>query len=190
LSLAAGCGAVSLVAVAEIADWWARIDRTGTATAEGRTTLVVLGLPGNNPAMRSVQRWRVAMALRARTRWKDATVVFTGGSRHGAASEASQMADVARQRGLSPDAIVLEEEARTTWENVSFSHRLTGDVDLVVLVSDGLHAERARRYWMLQHPQSSTRVIADLHYRFLDHVWLKTPSTLAQLWRLVRNCLT
>jgi uncharacterized SAM-binding protein YcdF (DUF218 family) len=152
--------------------------------------LVVLGLPGTNAAMRAVQRWRVAMALRARTRWQDATVVFTGGSRHGSTSEAGQMANLARQRGLSPDAIVLEEEARTTWENVSFAQPLTGDAELIVLVSDGLHAERARRYWMLQYPHSRSHVVVDPDYRFLDHLWLKTPSTLAQLWRLARNRLT
>jgi hypothetical protein len=54
-------------------------------------------------------------------------------------------------------------------------------------VSDGLHAERARCYWTMQHPQTNATVIVDPHYRFLDHSWLKIPTTLAQIWRLARN---
>ena len=64
----------------------------------------------------------------------------------GVPSEAEVMADLARESGLPAEAILLEPEARSTWENALFSHRLMAARGLAsaLLVTDRLHLWRAR----------------------------------------------
>lgn len=177
--------ALTAILVVEFADWNAR--RAGSRLpSQQQGVVVVLGLPSNNALTRAVQRWRVDMGIRAFRRCSCSTIIFTGGTPKSSVSEASQMATLARHRGFNAKQIILEEDSTTTWENVTMAEKLIGDAAFVVIVSDGVHADRARRYWQQQFPRSTQRILVDPEYRLFDHFWLKTPSVLFQLLRSLR----
>jgi NADH dehydrogenase [ubiquinone] 1 alpha subcomplex assembly factor 1 len=75
--------------------------------ASGDIVVVVLGVPGNGPAGRAVQQWRVDLATKAWKRCHCKKVIFTGGTTRSKNSEASQMASIARLSGMDPNVIVL-----------------------------------------------------------------------------------
>lgn len=180
---AAGAVAVMTLAVVAVADQaYRRAARAAIEVAPpGRGVIVVLGVPDTNPVTRAVQRWRVDLAVRT-WRWLGCDqVIFTGGAVRSSEAEAVQMAAVARGRGLDPAAIVIEDAATSTWENVTRASQLAGDVDYVVLVSDALHAARARNYWRDQHPGPAPALFLADRYRPLDHFWWRTPATLFEL---------
>lgn len=143
--------------------------------------MLVLGCPGNNAVQRAVQRWRVDMALRAFRRYRCDTVVFSGDTPYSTRSEAAQMAELARGRGLADEHIVLEERARTTRDNVALSRPLVADAAFVVLVSDGMHARRAHRLWVAEHGEGAPVALVDDGYRPLDRTWAKLPCMCAEL---------
>lgn len=171
----------------EFGDWLAR--RSGRAASGGRhpDAIVVLGYPGRSAVDQAVQGWRVRMAVDAQRRWGCRTVVFSGGAVKGDRTEASQMGDRARSMGLPAECVVLEEAARSTWENVHLSRPLIGDAQVVAIVSDGLHAHRAQRYWHRQFPEAPEVVVIDPAYRLFDHWWVKLPSAGAQAVRALRD---
>ncbi len=178
---------ITFVIIGEMADWAGRRNtlEPRTTTPCGPGAVVVLGFGGDTPVARSVQRWRVSMALDAAARHGSSMVVFTGGASKSQATEASQMADEALRQGLPASSIVLEERASSTWQNVHLSVPLVSGAHHIVIVSDGLHARRARNYWIAQSPADT--VIVDDVYRPGDHFWLKTPAALAELLRLGRD---
>lgn len=179
----------AVVLAGELGDWLAR--RSGRSLPAGQhpDALVVLGFPGHTAVTRAVQGWRVRMAVGAQQRWGCRTVVFSGGAVKGDRTEASQMAARARSLGLAEGCIVVEAHARSTWENVHLSRPLVRDASLVAIVSDGLHAHRAKRYWHRQFPEAREVVVVDPAYRLLDHWWVKLPSAAAQLARALRDLM-
>ena len=189
LGAAAGDAAAAAVAVAvAVADQaYRRAARSAVAVPPpGRGVIVVLGVPGTNAATRAVQRWRVELAVQT-WRWLACNrVIFTGGAVRSEEAEAAQMAAVARRLGLDPAVIVVEDSSTSTWENVTKASQLAGDVDYVVLVSDALHAARARNYWRDQHPGPVPALFLADRYRPLDHFWWRTPATMVELLHRAR----
>lgn len=172
------------VGASEAFDRWAR--RTGRATADpaGRpVAVVVLGFPGHRRWARAIQRWRVEMGVRALARHPGSTLILTGGRTRGPVSEAAEMAAIARSLGVADDRMVLEERSRTTWENVAFTRELVAPGSLVVLVSDGVHVHRARRWWARQATDETSLVVADPGRHPFERVSITTPSALGQLLR-------
>ncbi len=100
------------------------------------------------------------------------------------------MADIATSLGYpgpTNPAVILETNATSTWENVHGSAPLVEGADIVILVSDPLHARRAQRYWHQQHPGDTDRVfVTDGSPRFADW-WMKIPTAAvsAVRWRAV-----
>lgn len=73
--------------------------------------------------------------------------------------------------------VVLEEESRTTWENVSHVVPLVEHVDSIKVVSQPAHALKARVYLRRQRPDLAERVVPAR-----DHVlgeWLPAKPVLA-----------
>lgn len=165
----------------EVADRWSR--RGSHAGPAGDVAVVVLGYPGHTPPGRALQRWRVRMGIRALERHPGARLVLSGGVTFGAVSEAAQMASIARAMGAPTRSILLDERSTTTWENVMFSRPLVDRADRIVLVSDGVHAARARRYWLRQFPHDAGRVVVDPISVPLEAAWLKGPSAIGQVFR-------
>lgn len=99
-----------------------------------------------NGRINLIQRWRVRIAARTADP-ASATFVFSGGASRGTDSEAVLMARFATETAGIPERnIVLEQESRTTWENIAFSLPLLGDAGTIAVASNTFHARRARRY--------------------------------------------
>ena len=178
--LVAGLAAVTAAVAAAQAVHWS-LARTGTEPpADGEVVIVVLGVPGTNPVLRAVQRWRAALAAETAERLPVGRVVFTGGVTRSGRSEAAELAGLACRHGLDPALVVLEERSRTTRQNVQHAAGLVGDAAAVVLVSDVLHASRARSYWQRHDGPVPALVLAD-RYRPFDRVVIRTAVTVAEL---------
>ncbi|MFV0259246.1 MAG: YdcF family protein [Acidimicrobiales bacterium] len=160
----AGVRRVSAVAVglgaAVVAAEFAHRAVAGHIPAGVPSTVVVLGYrSGRDGRPNRVQRWRIDQAARVVRHHRVDRMIITGGRTGGGdRSEAAVMAELAETRhpGLPP--IVCEEEATSTWENVHRTIPLVDPEAPVILVSDPLHAGRARRYWLDQRPQDHNRV--------------------------------
>lgn len=149
--------------------------------------VVVLGYPSRrNGKPHPLQVWRTQIAEAAARVHGASLVVFTGRGRRGEPSEAQVMADLARlPNGL---VTILEEESTTTWQNVAHAFRLVTDAEIVVIVSDPLHAARARSYWLKQNEADVARVFVTTESSFWDHWWLKLPTAIDAVGRaLIRS---
>lgn len=75
-------------------------------------------------------------------------IVLSGGVVGGPVSEASLMASLLVDAGVPPDLLVLEQDSRTSWENIGFSLPVLASLrpSRIVLVSDLWHLPRL---WIL-----------------------------------------
>ena len=147
----------------------------GAEDPQARTeALIVLGYPSTRRGtIHPVQRWRCDIALRSLHPGRSPIVVFTGGARKHGSSEAAAMATHARDvLGLSAE-IRLEDRSMTTWENIAFALPMVADADVIKIVSDPLHAARARTYVRAQQPDLATRLVAVDNYRPFERWWIK-----------------
>ncbi|PZF59383.1 YdcF family protein [Curtobacterium sp. MCBD17_013] len=173
------------LAVAEALTWFASRDLTADGPDDGAELVVVLGYR-SSPRGRTnvVQRWRTGIALRSVS--DHGRLVFTGGPTRGVRSEASVMAEDAVRRGFPADRVVLEEESRTTWENVRNTVDLLRTADTIRFASNTFHARRARRYLIRQAPELAGRLRPAR-----DFVWGERPvlTTFLLVYELVRTRL-
>jgi uncharacterized SAM-binding protein YcdF (DUF218 family) len=128
--------------------------------------VVVLGFASSaDGRANAIQRWRVRIAVRSTDR-RTATFVFTGAAVHGPRSEAWIMAQYAiTSLGVPAGNVVLEERARTTWENVSYCIPLLVDAPAIKIASNTFHARRAREYLAKQSPALAARLRRAADYR-------------------------
>jgi len=78
-------------------------------------------------------------------------IIMTGGKgSDGVRSEAAVMRDFGIAEGIDPDAIVLEDQARSTWENLVYSRPLTASCSTVIGISDRYHLARIEYLASLQ----------------------------------------
>jgi hypothetical protein len=122
-------------------------------------TVLVLGCP--SPAL---QRWRVRIAIRS-TDPERARFVFSGGAVRTQISEAQMMANYAKHTlGVPTANIVIEDQSRTTVENVVNSAPLMADSPAIKIASNTLHAHRARRIIMDESPELAARLVPARDY--------------------------
>tara|TARA_Y100000310_G_scaffold339156_1_gene430962 strand:- start:874 stop:1545 length:672 start_codon:yes stop_codon:yes gene_type:complete len=79
------------------------------------------------------------------------TIILTGGK--GSAkldSEAEVMRRVAMRLGVDPSDIVIEDQAKSTWENLLNTKNLVGDCSTVIGISDRYHLARIQYLAKLQ----------------------------------------
>lgn len=116
-------------AVSEGLHWYAARrclpEAADRSTGSGDDVLLVLGFPSRASGLHPMQKWRTDIAVRSMERSSD-ILVFSGGSRKKGPCEADDMAAYARdQHQMRSDRLVLEREARSTWQNVGTrSHTL------------------------------------------------------------------
>jgi hypothetical protein len=117
-------------------------------------TVLVLGCP-----QQVLQRWRVRIALRS-TDPDRAQFVFSGGAVRTQVSEARMMADYAiRELGVPAENVVVENQSRTTVENIVNSAPLMLDSPAIKVASDTFHARRARRILHRESPELARRLV-------------------------------
>ncbi len=97
------------------------------------------------------------------------------------------MAGFAESLGIPREVIVLEEHAKSTWENVAFSLPLVHGYPSIAFCSDPMHAARARRYAVEQRPDLEGHFVSADDYRPFERWWIKLPSTLYELSISVRS---
>lgn len=176
--------AASFVLASEAAHWCASKRHFPPAPhGGGPCALIVLGFPARpDGRLHPVQKWRTQLATRARKVLGAEKLVFSGAPSAGRPAEAVVMAAYAKSLGVPEGALATETRATTTWENVAFSQALVDGYPRLAIVSDPLHADRARRYLWQQSPELASRLVSAHEYRFLDHFWLKMFSAAYELY--------
>jgi uncharacterized SAM-binding protein YcdF (DUF218 family) len=146
-----------------------------------RVGVVVLGYPATRDGrVHAITRGRVETAVELARRHDAELVVMTGGPTRGGIVEADVMLELAKRLGIPADRLVAERRSRSTWENVRQSAPLVRHCDVVLLVSEPLHAHRGRRYWLRQFPADDGRVFAVVDRRPFERWWLLTPATFSE----------
>jgi uncharacterized SAM-binding protein YcdF (DUF218 family) len=150
-------------ALARVVGW--PLATRGRAAVAGADAIVVLGAPllsdgsvGEVLAERvraGVELWRAGVAPR---------VVLSGGRTRGAPrSESEAMGELARGLGLPDDALLLESESQTTYENAHRVAELLGARGWrrVVVVTTPFHLRRAVRWFRRAGLEAEGWVIVD-----------------------------
>jgi DUF218 domain len=152
----------------------------------GSEAVIVLGYPPRrNGQPHPVQRWRCRIAARSADPGRTTQMIFTGAAEGDGPSEAEVMSGYARDvLGVPGDRMVLENRARSTWQNIAFTLPVAQNADVIKIASDPLHAARARRYVRAQRPDLAPKVSAAADYRFGDHIALKVATAAYELVRV------
>ncbi|MBK6010680.1 YdcF family protein [Streptomyces sp. MBT53] len=176
------------VAVLAWGEWLnRRWSRTLVGDDEGDAeAVVVLGYRNPQATANLINRWRVRAGLRSRTddSAHDTRVIFSGGTTSGGVSEAQLMADYARSVLQFDGTVLLEEESRTTWENVTYVIPLLEDVDRIKFASQPAHALKARAYLRRQRPDLAKKLVRADDYRPGEWLLVKPLLALYGLWTL------
>lgn len=167
---------------------WSQVLVGRGAGGGGSEAVVVLGY--RNPQMTAnfINRWRVRVGLRSITAdngW-DTRVIFSGSAVGTGAAEAQLMADYAKSVLGFEGAMILEDQSRTTWENVTNVIPLLEDVDRIKFASQPAHALKARAYLRRQRPDLAAKVVGAGDYRPGEWLIAKPMLALYGLWTLRR----
>lgn len=174
---AAGAAAL-LVGVAEAFNRWAsgsKLPATGPDKAATEAIIVLGYASRRDGTAHPLQRWRCQIAVRSMDPRRDSTLIMSGWAPDGQRSEAEVMAAYAHEvLGVPKDRILLEERARSTWDNVRYSLPLAEGYDVIKVASNPVHARRARRYIAHLRPDLVARLEPAADYRLGEHWLLKT----------------
>jgi uncharacterized SAM-binding protein YcdF (DUF218 family) len=166
-----------------------RWSRTLVGNSEGGSeAVVVLGHRHRQVTANVINRWRVRAGLRSITpgNRRDTRVIFSGGASGSGTTEARLLADHARSVLRFDGIVLLEEESRTTWENITNVIPLLADVDRIKIASQPAHALKARMYLRRQRPDLATKLVAADDYRPGEWLLGKPLLALYGLWTLRR----
>ncbi|MBB4689013.1 YdcF family protein [Amycolatopsis jiangsuensis] len=166
---------VAAAAVLVWGEWWNwRRSRFPAAAGEGAAeAVVVLGYRNPQPAANFVNRWRVRAGLRS-IRVPDRTrVIFSGGATGDGPAEARLMAGYAKSVLGHDGPVLIEDESRTTWENITNVIPLLEHVDRIRIVSQPAHAFKARVHLRRQRPDLAAKLAPADDYRFGEWLLLK-----------------
>jgi len=186
---AAAAALAAVVGLAEALHWRANGQWLGSArpTPESVEAIVVLGFKNRGNHANWVNRWRVRAGIRS----LDPTVrehllVLCGGPVGGPVPEAELMAASARELGYS-GPIVWDSTSRTTWQNVENAIPLIAGASLIKVVSNSLHAAKARRYLWQLRPDLAARLARGDDYRVGEQAWLKPLAAYLDFRHTVRS---
>ena len=163
---------------------------SGNASSDdGRSeAIVVLGFGNRGPRANYINRFRVRAALRSiDPAARQSLLVFCGGSVAGAVAEAELMARYAREVLGYTGPLRLESTSRSTWQNIENAVGLIDGFAVIKIVSNPVHAEKARRYLWQQRPDLAARLVRADDYRFGELMLVKPLAAAAGVWRLARR---
>ena len=183
----------------ELAHFWSSRRRMGTRPGQAGTgeTVVVLGFGDRGDRANFLNRWRVRAALRSLDPGRGASrLVLSGGPVAGSVPEAELMARYARELGYT-GVLITELTSRSTWENIENVLPFIEDADRIKIVSNSVHAGRARGYLWRLRPDLAERLVPAADYRFGELILLKPilgvldlvsrSGTLRRAWRKLRS---
>jgi uncharacterized SAM-binding protein YcdF (DUF218 family) len=159
----------------EFAHWRSSRRRLGGQLSHGTDeVVVVLGFRNRGARANLINRWRVRAGLRSRTPASGSSVlVLCGGAVGSDVTESELMAVYAREKRRYAGPLLTETESRTTWENVQNVIPLVEAADRIKIVSNSLHAEKARAYLWKLRPDLAERLVQANEYRFGELILLK-----------------
>lgn len=165
-----GAGSL-LIAVAALSwgqweAWRATRQNLGAAQHGTRSVVVVLGFGNRGDRANLINRWRVRAGLRTlRAMPAPRVLIVSGGRVHSDTPEATILAAEARRQGWR-GAIIEEGDSRSTVENITFTTPLLRPDDLISIVSDPVHAVRARAMLLAATPDLGARLVRGREWRF------------------------
>jgi DUF218 domain len=143
----------------------------GSGTGEA---VLVLGYRNRGTRANIINRWRVRAGLRScRPGEGPSRLVLCGGAVGGNVAEADLMARYARESCGYTGALITEAGSHSTQENVQNAVSLIEHADRIKIVSNSLHAERARFYLWQHRPDLAERLVTAADYRFGELTALK-----------------
>jgi uncharacterized SAM-binding protein YcdF (DUF218 family) len=149
-------GALAVLAAIDVAYRFAAFNTMPARL--GGCAVLVLGYPTEDDgALSPLQRVRVESGVTAYRGRQCKRIVFSGGAVSNQYIEAESMANFARALGVPDHDIVIEAQARNTWENVGCSLPYLQSYDSILIASEILHAKRAKRYLCRQQPSLCTQ---------------------------------
>jgi DUF218 domain len=160
----------------EFEHWRSSRRRMGTRPGGSGTgeAIVVLGYRNRGTRANTINRWRVRAGLRSCPPWPGPSrLVLCGGAVGGSRSEAELMAHYARQSCGYAGELITDAGSRSTWENVRNAIPMIEHADRIKIVSNSLHAERARLYLWQLRPDLADRLVPAADYRFGELIVLK-----------------
>jgi uncharacterized SAM-binding protein YcdF (DUF218 family) len=171
----------------EFEHWRSSRRRMGTRPGRSGTgeAIVVLGFRNRGPRANTVNRWRVRAALRSREpQLGPSRLVLCGGAVGGPVAEAEVMACYARESCGYPGVLITELTSRSTGENVRNAIPFIEDVDRIKIVSNSLHAEKARLYLWQRRPDLAERLVPAADYRFGELMLVKPVLAALGRWNI------
>ncbi|UQN28262.1 YdcF family protein [Brachybacterium kimchii] len=135
--------------------------------------IVVLGFKNPQPDANFINQIRVQVALRSIDPTAETRLIFSGGPTTATRSEARVMADYAVNKLGYQGAYLLEEESRSTWDNIANLLPMIEDVDRIKIASLPAHALKARVYVRRQRPDLASKLVKVADYKFGEWAALK-----------------
>jgi uncharacterized SAM-binding protein YcdF (DUF218 family) len=169
-------GLLGLAAWGEFVHWRASRAQAHERLPARSEAVVVLGYRNTRgDRANALNRWRVRAALRSvDPTMASSILVCSGASGAAGVSEAALLARYAvAQRGFT-GTVELEERSRSTWQNVENVIPLIEHVDQIKIVSNPLHAQKARLYLRHLRPDLADRLVRAADYR-LGEAWPVKP---------------
>ncbi|MEV4313840.1 YdcF family protein [Actinocrispum sp. NPDC049592] len=161
-------GTCGVAAWGEFVHWRASRAYVHESLPARSEAVVVLGFRNvRGDRANALNRWRVRAALRSiDPTLADSILVCSGGNGTDSSSEAALLARYAVvERGFT-GTVLLEERSRTTWQNIENVIPLIDQADQIKIVSNPLHALKARLYLRRQRPDLADRLVRAEDYRF------------------------
>ena len=171
----------------EFEHWRSSRRRMGTGQARAGTgeAIVVLGYRNRGTRVNAMNRWRVRAGLRSRQpQLGPSRLVLCGGCVAGEVAEAQLMASYARGSCGYVGELITETGSRSTWENVQNAIPLIEDAGRIKIVSNSLHAEKARLYLWNRRPDLAERLVPAADYRFGELILIKPVMAALGLWKI------
>lgn len=134
----------------------------------------MLGFRNRGSRANVINRYRVRAALRSiDPRASTSVLVLCGGSVGSEVPEAELMANYVRDELGFRGPVRLDPISRSTWENVENAIPLVEEFETIKMVSNSMHAEKARAYlWMLR-PDLARRLVQAEEHRFGELLFAK-----------------
>ncbi|MBP2325449.1 vancomycin permeability regulator SanA [Kibdelosporangium banguiense] len=182
-------GLCGLAVWGEFVHWRASRAHTYERLPARSEAVVVLGYRNiRGDRANAMNRWRVRAALRSIDPALASSILICSGGNGGASgSEAVLLARYAVSECGFTGPVQLEEESRSTWQNVENVIPLIEHADQIKIVSNPLHAQKARLYLRHQRPDLAERLVRAADYRFGEAWPLKPLLALHGLRAIARG---
>lgn len=187
-AIAASIPFVSVLAFGEYTHWRASNRQLGSGVSAGADEAVVVpGFKNRGDRANYMNRYRVRAGIRSiDPTARSSVLVLCGGTVGGDTPEADLLEVYARDQLGYTGPIRLDRSSMSTWENVLNAIPLIEDAQAIKIVSNSLHAQKARSYLWKLRPDLAERLVRGADYR-LGEISLVKPLAAALG---LRNLLT